>query len=352
MFEKLIGNESAKRYLRRMADSDTIGNSLLFAGPEGVGKTLFAQAFAEGVLGSPNHPDLHIYRPEGKTGMHAIQSMRQLSEDVYLAPFAGTRKFFIIEDADRMLPYSANALLKTFEEPALDSVIILTSQSPRLLLPTIISRCRSLYFQSLQEHEIADYLMQEKKIPKEEAMRAAAHSAGSLGKAVRFLEGKGNAAHSLLLDALAQGAFPSYKELEKTIQAIADAFEESYKPLEESITASLWQGADETLSAVQRQQLEKETEGVLAMRRMQDAQSLFDIILGWHRDMQLILLNGNKSFLFFREEASRLEQTAQQGRMRSFEDVQRIISNAKISLERSVSLPICLENIMLELEMV
>src|SRR5207244_2098356 len=55
---------------------------------------------------------------------------------------------FIIHEADRMLPYSSNALLKTFEEPPLDSVIILLTNALETILPTIRSRCRLVNFQT------------------------------------------------------------------------------------------------------------------------------------------------------------------------------------------------------------
>lgn len=142
MFEKIAGNSRIKDYLQRFPIKS---HSLLFAGPDGVGKKLFAQAVAESLLGAPHHPDLHMYRPEGKTGMHSILSMRQLSEEVYLAPFSGQRKVFIIDDADRMQNVGANALLKTFEEPAKDSVIILISSRPSALLPTILSLLHPLF---------------------------------------------------------------------------------------------------------------------------------------------------------------------------------------------------------------
>ena len=72
---------------------------------------------------------------------------REMCEKVYMAPFEAKWKIFIIEDAERMLPTSANALLKTFEEPAPNSVIILISDHPERLLPTVLSRCRKVHFQ-------------------------------------------------------------------------------------------------------------------------------------------------------------------------------------------------------------
>ncbi len=78
-FSQIIGNEKIKQRLKGMISRRIIGHSLLFAGPEGVGKSLFARALAACLMKeydperdhsrkieSGYHPDLHIYRPEGK----------------------------------------------------------------------------------------------------------------------------------------------------------------------------------------------------------------------------------------------------------------------------------------------
>ena len=138
MFKHILGNDQIKFFLSQTLKLGTVGNSLLFAGPDGVGKSLFAEAFAKALISqddpkgshrdkieSGNHPDIRVYRPEGKIGMHSLGSMRQFTEEVYQSPFEAKFKVFIIHDADRMLPASSNALLKTFEEPLQNSIIIL-----------------------------------------------------------------------------------------------------------------------------------------------------------------------------------------------------------------------------------
>lgn len=72
--------------------------------------------------------------------------MRGLSQDVALAPFMGKWKVFIIHAAEQMLPTSSNALLKALEEPSSQTVIILLSDHPKRLLPTLVSRCYALFF--------------------------------------------------------------------------------------------------------------------------------------------------------------------------------------------------------------
>ena len=130
---------------------------ILLTGSRETANLLSAKELAKKLLGSKhaskidqnNHPDLHIYETEGKNGMHSIASMHQLLREIALTPFEADFKVFIIDQAERMLPSSSNALLKTLEEPPPDSYLILVSNAPDQLLPTVISRCRKVFLENL-----------------------------------------------------------------------------------------------------------------------------------------------------------------------------------------------------------
>jgi len=92
------------------------------------------------------HPDLHHYYPEGKHALHSVESMRSLANDVALSPFQAAYKVFMVHDAERMLPVSANALLKTLEEPAKQTVILFLTLAQDKLLPTLLSRCQVITY--------------------------------------------------------------------------------------------------------------------------------------------------------------------------------------------------------------
>lgn len=362
MFEHIIGNEKAKDCLAKMASKGTVGNSLLFAGPDGIGKSLFAEAFAkllicqddpQGIhrhkVDACNHPDIRIYRPEGKVGMHSIAAMRQFSEDVYLAPCEAKWKLFIIHEADRMLPYSANALLKTFEEPAEDAVIILLSNTPAALLPTILSRCRTVFFHPLSENEVSSYLMQRCNKTTEDASSIAAMAQGSIGRALRLANEGSSPVRGLLLDLFANGRVENYKQLSETAEKIAEGLEAERKKNEVEVRNALLHGSGEDLSAVQKQNIEKEIEGVLTMQMKQEAYALFEAILGWYRDLHLIHVNGNPSYLIHRDYQEACKRIYERGGLLSLELVQKAISEAQLALERSTSLNICFENLFLKL---
>lgn len=364
MFEHILGNDHIKQYLTRMVAKKAVGNSLLFAGPDGIGKSLFARELAKMILCSDdhegkhlrkleagNHPDLRIYRPEGKIGMHSINSMRQFSEDVYLAPFEAKWKVFIIQDADRMLTYSANALLKTFEEPAQDSIIILISSAPSSLLPTVLSRCRTIRFNPLSEDEVANYLQMIIKKSTEEAKSFAALSGGSIGNAINLIEQGGNAIRQKILMTLSRGNVSTYQELSKLASEIADQIDESKKQEEELVRSELLKGTFADLTASQQQNLEKEIEGAVAMRQAIHAQALFENILSWYRDMNLLHANGNRAYLINRDFEEEIEQALQQGGLLSIEEAQKAASDATLSLERSTPLNIVLERLFLQLNL-
>ena len=352
MFENIVGNEHIKEYLQRMVERNAIANSLLFAGPEGIGKSLFAHALAKKLLGSDNHPDLHVYRPEGKVGMHSIDSLRQFNEAVYMAPFQGKWKVFIIHDAERMLTYSANALLKTFEEPASDALIILLSCAPASLLPTILSRCRTIHFHAISTEAMANLLQDRWKVPPDKAIALAALAHGSIGAAVRLLEQGEDPVRELLIKFLAQGKFESYKELTAAAVAITEKIEEVKQLSEESVKGTLFQGSDEYLTAVQKESLQKEVDGALAVRQMHEAQALFDVISGWYRDLHLLKYNGFKELLYHGSHQNLLEQSLQRGQWLEFDDVQKILKDVRLALERSTSLSIALETLFLRLNLI
>jgi DNA polymerase III subunit delta' len=132
-------------------------HAYLFHGPAGAGKRDAALAFAEHLLGGDDehararvrtraHPDLTWVTPSGAHEM----LRRDVDEAVVLAaahtPFEATRRVFVLERADTLNDEAANALLKTLEEPARFVVLLLLTDRPTQVLPTIASRCQPVRF--------------------------------------------------------------------------------------------------------------------------------------------------------------------------------------------------------------
>ncbi len=363
-FSQIIGNEEVKRQLERMVSKKAIGHALLFAGPEGVGKSMFAWALAARILAeydpgkdharkiqAGQHPDIHIYRPEGKLGLHSLQSLRQLSEEVYLPPYESSWKVFVIHDADRMLSYSANALLKTFEEPPSRTVIILLSRSQASLLPTILSRCCTLHFQALSVDLIQQFLKQRYTLDEATYIKIAHQSQGSIGRAIRLAE-QGDENRTYLLKLLAKGPLGNYKALQEGIHVLSEQIDLAKKHAEEAAKEELYKVHSEQLSAQQQHALEKEMEGLTAIALTQEAQALFEIILSWYRDVHLLLLGGSPIYLVNSDFQEDLEQAVQRGDFKPLEQVCRAVEDAYLALQRSTPLPLCLETLFLKLDRV
>jgi DNA polymerase-3 subunit delta' len=363
-FSHIIGNEEVKKQLDRMVSKRAIGHALLFAGPDGVGKSLFAWALAARIMKEYDpekdharkiaigqHPDVHAYRPEGKLGLHSIQTLRQLSEEVHLPPYEASWKVFIIYDADRMLSYSANALLKTFEEPPPQTLIILLSHSPAALLPTILSRCSTLYFRSLSASLIQDFLKHNDQLNDSACDKIVRQAQGSLGCAIKLVA-QGDASRSSLLHLLTQGVLADYRSLQQGIQTISEQVESAKKQTEEIAKGELYKFSADHLSIQQQHALEKELEGLIAVALTQEAQVLFECILSWYRDLQLILLGGSPAHLSHPDFQSELEQAVQRGEFKPLDQVYQAVEQAHLALQRSTPLTLCLENLFLKLDRV
>lgn len=117
---------------------------------------LFHPAAQPAQYGVKDHPDYLALRPKGKTRIIPIGkaaspepgSMREFLPKLYKSPALAPRKVAIVYEADRMEAPSANAFLKTLEEPPANTTLILITTRPYALLPTIRSRVLNFRFPS------------------------------------------------------------------------------------------------------------------------------------------------------------------------------------------------------------
>ncbi|MGC3989791.1 MAG: hypothetical protein QM796_08965 [Chthoniobacteraceae bacterium] len=138
--------EQALAFLQRARDQDRLGHAYLITGQPGSGKRQLAARFAAMLQGVSEaevwkHPDFHSAEPESKSRRIVIEQVRELERGLQMRSNRGGCKIGIIFDADRMQPQASNAFLKTLEEPPAQSLLMLVTAQPELLLDTIISRC-------------------------------------------------------------------------------------------------------------------------------------------------------------------------------------------------------------------
>ena len=208
---QIKGHVPIRRLIARAVARDTLPPCLVLTGPDGVGKRRLALALAGmlncealtaheagGAAVSPDacgvcgacqriargvHADVIIIEP-GETGSIRVDAVRTVVSQAAFRPFEGRRRVVIIDDADRLVPEAQNALLKTLEEPPAASAFLLVTSRPRLLLPTVRSRCPELRFGGLSTDEIADVLVAQYEFAPTAAVAAAASADGSVARAI------------------------------------------------------------------------------------------------------------------------------------------------------------------------
>lgn len=219
----IIGQEKALKVLKSCIGKKRIPHALFFTGDEGIGKKLAAINFAKAVnclkeegddlfsigeekntgdvnvdqidacdtctscakIDRGNHPDVFIVGPEGDGGQIKVSAVRQVGEALSYKPFEGRWKIVIVDDADRLNRSAANAFLHTLEEPSVQSILILISSRPDMLLSTIRSRCQRIHFTPLPLGTMSGLLEGKFKVSgSDQSMLLGMLSGGRLGYAL------------------------------------------------------------------------------------------------------------------------------------------------------------------------
>ena len=230
-FRDITGHRHLIELLGTAAIRGSLPPSLIFAGPDGVGKRMAAIALAQlfncsAVDTAANdscgrcaactriargvHADVLIVEP-GDTGAIKVEQIRDLVQRSAYRPFEGRRRVVIVDDADAALGEAQNALLKTLEEPPAASTFVLVTSRPDVLLPTVRSRCQRLRFGRLAPGDVAAVLIRAHGYAEAEAHAAASLSDGSIGLALEggtddYVEARDAAVR--LLRGVAGGADP------------------------------------------------------------------------------------------------------------------------------------------------
>ena len=111
-----------------------------------------------------NHPDMHVIRPQQAGHAIKIEQIRELNERSHQHPQLLSFQLVIIEYADTMNGFAANALLKTLEEPIPNFHFILLAENAKFLPKTLLSRCwqikldapLALHYQQAMQGDISE----------------------------------------------------------------------------------------------------------------------------------------------------------------------------------------------------
>ncbi|PIQ78366.1 hypothetical protein COV82_01225 [Candidatus Peregrinibacteria bacterium CG11_big_fil_rev_8_21_14_0_20_46_8] len=197
----LIGHEKELALLERDIRSGSTSHAYLFVGPKKIGKFRVARSFAT-ILQCPDnyckkcptciqiekhgHPDTIEFKDTGET--LKIESVRTLIERLSLTS-QSNYKIVLMESIDRLTLDAANALLKILEEPPPKTLFILTAESLRRVLPTIVSRVRRITFTMPPQEKVKTALdTMFPEIDSELRANALFLSQGRSGHAIQLLQ--------------------------------------------------------------------------------------------------------------------------------------------------------------------
>lgn len=260
--DNVIGHKDIIHFFDRARAEKRLAHAYCFIGQEHVGRRWVAKNLAASILGVPITklavtPDFvsveqSFDEKKGKTNKDIeIEQIRHLQDMLQLKPYLGGYKVGMIDQAEKMNTKTANAFLKTLEEPSGKTILILIITDESQLPATILSRCQNIYFHPVVSGEIQEALVK-KGVIDNQAGEIARLSHGLPGLAVEWSQ------HA--------EAYEAYKE---DIQRFASLLG---KPLAEKIK-------------VIEPLLESGDDHIAARLRLKDMLSLWQLLL---RDMTQI----------------------------------------------------------------
>ncbi|WP_291985930.1 DNA polymerase III subunit delta' [Luteitalea sp.] len=200
---EVLGHAQPRALLLRAVVARSVPQSLLFDGPDGVGKRTTALALASAFncqqpavdgdacgacssckrIARAQHPDIVLLTPNEK-GTITVEMAREVIGQASYRPFEARRRVVIVDEADSLQPAAQNALLKTLEEPPPSSMFVLVTARPDSLLETVRSRCPRVRFGRLGPSDLAEVLVRHCGVKAAEATGLAAMGDGSVARAL------------------------------------------------------------------------------------------------------------------------------------------------------------------------
>lgn len=301
-FDRIIGQDTAKRILLRAASGDQPAHAYLFLGLEGTGKTTTAMEFAKALnceapgeqgaceecavcrsIAHGNFPDIRIWSPSGKSSTTTVESMREMRDLAAFKPMRGKWAVNIVERADTLNEESANCILKLLEEPPSYLINILLYRNAASILPTIRSRCQLVRLEQVNTDVLAARLVSDYGLPPEQSDFLASYSQGRPGIAIGLI---GNADFQKKRDNITMVAASCAKHNPWAALALAEALR--------SGDAASAEAESETESEEDESPAQPRAAGQRKGVRDATTEAL-DGLLVWYRDMLAVKLQGDEA---------------------------------------------------------
>ena len=305
VWDDIVGQDRVASFLRTAVENDAVSHAYLFVGPPGSGKGVAARGLAcavfcdDGGCGScptcyrvrhGGHPDVHVIAPEGAAG-YLKDQVAEIIRDVNLTPAEGPLKVYIVASADLFNDASANAFLKTLEEPPDDVVIVLMSHSYDAVLPTIASRCQVVRFRRIPATESAAILVAQTGADTAEAGIALAAAGGVVAHAREFLSSPGRReARAYILRTLSDLSVADDLDVLTAAKELLAAVKAPLEDVKALQTAEMGERAD-FLGKGGGKALEERHKRELTAREREGVAEVLNVAESWLRDC-LVLSQG------------------------------------------------------------
>jgi DNA polymerase-3 subunit delta' len=342
-FQQIRDQDVPIRLLRNMLERRRVPNGLLFWGPGGVGKRLAAFETAKAMncarknydacdaclscrkIANGNHPDVTVVAPVKKSRIIDVETLRTITSLASLRPFESAWRVFILQEADRMGVPAQNHFLKTLEEPPGNSLFILITEYPSLLLPTIRSRCQRVRFGTLRPETVTDLLLQQRDLPPDVAQSIAAVAQGQVSRALDLVDSNKRVIALDIVRRLAKGDDPL---------ALAEEFAKSLDARRDQIEATLRADLDTAdLADLSREDLEEQKKQQMAVAEALIRRDIMDylyLLETWYRDALVYRTTGDAAQVLNRDQVDGLRQA----KTEDFDKKFAAIEKARIYLER------------------
>lgn len=322
-FSILRDQEVAVRLMQNMLERGRVSHALLFCGPSGVGKRLAAIEMAKAVnctgaghdacdtclscrkVVSGNHPDLKVVVPKKKSRTIDVETVESITDIASMKPLEGRCHVFLVHDAERMNFAAQNHFLKTLEEPPSQALFVLTTEYPRMLLPTIRSRCQNVRFRALRPATVVDLLKQQKDLPDDVAVSIAAVAQGQMSRALDLVDSDKRQMALAIAKELADGANPV-----TTAEAFVKTLESERKRIENSVEADSSELNSAELTREAKERIKEEQGAAIDALVRRDVMEYLYLLETWYRDVMVYSAAGELKHVLNRDHADLLTKSA------------------------------------------